>query len=110
MLAEYLATEGIEIHAGVKIERVERDGSYTVRFQQDGRTGTATAEQLLVATGRRANTEGFGLAGGTVGKFRRARRGLLLDQFARREFGGIPREFAPGRLAAVLGGWKQVAW
>ena len=69
-LAEYLAAEGMEIHAGVTIERVERNGSYTVRFQQDSRAGTVTAEQLLVATGRRANTEGFGLAeaGVTLGK------------------------------------------
>ncbi len=69
-LAEFLAAEGMEIHAGVTIEAVERNGRYTVRFQQDSRAGTATAEQLLVATGRRANTGGFGLAevGVTLGK------------------------------------------
>ena len=69
-LAEYLAAEGMEIHAGVTIERVERNGSYTVRFSQDDRASTATAEQLLVATGRRANTKGFGLddVGVTLGK------------------------------------------
>ncbi len=69
-LAEYLTAEGMEIHAGVTIERVERNGSYTVRFQHDGRGGTATADQLLVATGRRANTKGFGLedVGVTLGK------------------------------------------
>ena len=60
-LAEYLATEGMEIHAGVTIKRIERNGSYTVRISQDGRARTVTAEQLLVATGRRANTKGFGL-------------------------------------------------
>ena len=66
-LAELLAAEGMEIHTGVTIERVERNGTYTVRFSQDG---TVTAEQLLVATGRRANTEGFGVdeVGVTLGK------------------------------------------
>ena len=69
-LAEYLAAEGMEIHAEVTIERIERNGSYTVRLSQDGRAETVTADQLLVATGRRANTEGFGLdeVGVTLGK------------------------------------------
>ncbi len=69
-LAEYLVAEGMEIHAGATIEGVERDGGYTVRFSQDGRADSVTAEQLLVATGRRANTSGFGLdeAGVTLGK------------------------------------------
>ncbi len=69
-LAEYLAAEGMGIHVGVTIEHVQRNGSYTIRFSQDGRADTVTAEQLLVATGRRANTGGFGLdeVGVTLGK------------------------------------------
>ena len=69
-LAEYLAAEGMEIHTGVTIEGVEGNGSYTVRLSQDGHAETVTADQLLVATGRRANTEGFGLdeVGVTLGK------------------------------------------
>ncbi len=69
-LTEYLAAEGMEIHAGVTIERVERNGSYAVHLSDQGRASTVTAEQLLVATGRRANTNGFGLdeVGVTLGK------------------------------------------
>ena len=69
-LAEYLAAEEMVIHTGITIERVERNGSYMVRFGEDGRVETVSAEQLLVATGRRANTEGFGLeeAGVSLGK------------------------------------------
>ncbi len=69
-LAEYLAVEGMEIHTGVEIGRVERNGSYTVQFSKNARPGTTSAEQLLVATGRRANTRGFGLegVGMTLGK------------------------------------------
>ena len=69
-LAEYLTAEGMEIHAGVAIERVERNGTYTVRFGREDHTGTATAEQLLVATGRRANAQ-------TTGDQRRASNGLM---------------------------------
>jgi len=60
-LAEYLANEGMEIRAGLTIEQVKRNEHYTVRFSQNGRTDTVTADHLLVATGRHANTHGFGL-------------------------------------------------
>jgi mercuric reductase len=70
-LGAFLAAEGLDVHAGISIERVARTGDgYTVRFRKDGRENTAVAEQLLVATGRRANTRGFGLedSGVTLGK------------------------------------------
>ncbi len=69
-LGGYLAAEGLHIHAGVTIERVERTDCYAVHFRFGDRSGRATAEQLLVATGRRANTKGFGLETGgvTLGK------------------------------------------
>ncbi len=70
-LGEYLREEGLEVHAGVQIEQVGRAGDrYTVSFQDGGKTRAVRAEQLLVATGRRANTMGFGLetVGVTLGK------------------------------------------
>lgn len=70
-LAGHLRHEGLTVHLGVEIVRVERtDGRYTVLLTHDGVTHTATAEQLLVATGRRPNTGGFGLAesGVSLGK------------------------------------------
>ncbi|MEW5916697.1 MAG: mercury(II) reductase [Gemmatimonadota bacterium] len=62
-LANYLRGEGLAIDTSATITHVEsaREGR-TVRFRsQDGETRTVRAEQLLVATGRRANTNGFGL-------------------------------------------------
>lgn len=70
-LGAFLAAEGLDVHAGVSIEQVARTGDGDgVRFRKDGRENTAVAEQLLVATGRRANTRGFGLedSGVTLGK------------------------------------------
>jgi pyruvate/2-oxoglutarate dehydrogenase complex dihydrolipoamide dehydrogenase (E3) component len=56
LLQAALEAEGVEIRVGVQIERVE-DG---VRIHLGG--GEAIeAERLLVATGRRANTDGLGL-------------------------------------------------
>ncbi|MBI2401393.1 MAG: mercury(II) reductase, partial [Gemmatimonadetes bacterium] len=70
-LGDYLQEEGLEVYAGVQIEQVARAGDgYTVSFKDGGKTRAVRAEQLLVATGRRANTKGFGLdtAGVTLGK------------------------------------------
>jgi mercuric reductase len=70
-LADYLREEGLDILAGAKIERVSRSADgYSVDVMLDGRNQTFRSEQLLVATGRRANTKGFGLeeAGIELGK------------------------------------------
>jgi mercuric reductase len=61
-LGDYLRSEGIEVHTDIQIDRVSRasDG-YAVQFRDGHEERTARASQLLVATGRRANTAGFGL-------------------------------------------------
>jgi mercuric reductase len=57
-----LEAEGIEIHTGVKVTGVSRDSAgYTVRIEDGSLTGEIHADQLLVATGRRPNTEDLGL-------------------------------------------------
>ena len=66
-LTEALRAEGIEIHTGAKVTRVSRDeNGYAVEVQDGGLTGEIRAEQLLVATGRRPNTEGLGLEAADV--------------------------------------------
>ena len=70
-LAVYLREEGIEVHAGIAVRNVSgKPGGYRVEFDADGVRRTVEAEQLLVATGRRANTKGLGLdeAGIRLGK------------------------------------------
>ncbi len=66
-LGEYLRMEGLEVHTGVQIDRVSRTADrYEISYRKDGLAQLAGAEQLLVATGRRANTGGFGLAAAGV--------------------------------------------
>ncbi len=60
-LKRYLDEEGMQILPGAEIERVEFRDAYRVTFSRGGERRTAEAEQLLVATGRRANTGGLGL-------------------------------------------------
>ncbi|MFG3553891.1 dihydrolipoyl dehydrogenase family protein [Micromonospora sp. NPDC047557] len=57
--AAALRADGVEIHTGVRAERVEHDGD---RFMLHGVGGAEfTAERLLVVTGRRAHLEELGL-------------------------------------------------
>ena len=61
-LAGYLRADGLEVHAGVVIERVSRETEgYAIGFRAGGEAKLVRVEQLLVATGRRANTRGYGL-------------------------------------------------
>jgi mercuric reductase len=61
-LAGALRAEGMEIHASVKVTGISRDESgYTVRIEHGGLTEELRTEQLLVATGRKPNTEDLGL-------------------------------------------------
>ncbi|MGC8560007.1 MAG: mercury(II) reductase [Phycisphaerae bacterium] len=61
-LAGYLEAEGLEIHTGAKIERVDRsDAGVTVKAMIQGERRSITAAQILVATGRRPNTGNLGL-------------------------------------------------
>ncbi|MGH7545024.1 MAG: mercury(II) reductase [Gemmatimonadota bacterium] len=79
-LGDYLRAEGLDVFAGAHIEHVDRaGGSYTVSFTDAGETRVARAEQLLVATGRRANTAGFGLE--TVGVKLGKKGEIVVDEF-----------------------------
>jgi mercuric reductase len=61
-LRGYLEAEGMVIRPGVRITRVERIlGRYRLTFTEGQDEEVVEAEQLLVATGRRANTAGLGL-------------------------------------------------
>ncbi len=63
-LADYLRLEGLDVQIDVRVDRVSKgsDG-YGVQYHAGPDARTARAEQLLVATGRRANTAGLSLEG-----------------------------------------------
>ena len=69
-VADGLRAHGIVVHEGVRIERVDRDGPHgevTVRVAD---VGTRRADELVVAAGRRPQTDGIGveLVGGEPGR------------------------------------------
>jgi mercuric reductase len=63
-LATYLADEGIKIVSGITYESARKtdDGGVALAIARDGLPEILTAERILVATGRRSNTEALGLA------------------------------------------------
>ena len=63
LIARVFASEGIEVITGEAVERIERDGA-RIQAHLDGGRSVAAA-QLLVATGRRTDLPGLGVA--TVG-------------------------------------------
>lgn len=57
-----LEAEGIEIHTGVRVTEVRReDAGVVVRVEDGSLTGEIRASEVLVATGRKPNTEDLGL-------------------------------------------------
>lgn len=91
-LEDYLSEEGLRIVTGFQTSKVERrDGRYILSGTQNETDISFEADQLLVATGRRANTDGFGLreAGVNLGD----RGEILVDDHLRTSNPGI---FAAG--------------
>lgn len=81
-LVRALEAEGLEIHTGTRVTAVARsERGYTVSIEQGSLRGTLQAEQLLVATGRRPNSEQLGLDAAGV---RVDQRGFVtVDEFMR---------------------------
>jgi pyruvate/2-oxoglutarate dehydrogenase complex dihydrolipoamide dehydrogenase (E3) component len=74
LIADVLREEGVDVRLGTTATRASRSDSRIRLDLKDGQT--LEADQLLVATGRRANVEGFGLD--KLG-IRVERRGLVVD-------------------------------
>lgn len=101
VVARQLAADGVVLHTGVTITGAEAPaaGAKALRFRRgpDGPDETVVGDEILAATGRRANTAGLGLdaAGVEAGP-----RGVVVDDFLRTS---NPRIFAAGD---VIGQWQ----
>lgn len=80
-LAGYLTAEGLEVHTDVRVERVERGDGFVVRIRKDGQVQSKSADQLLIATGRRPNTKDMGLE--SVGVRLGGRGEIIVDEHLR---------------------------
>ncbi len=97
VLADVFAAEGIDVVTGALVNRVEaRDGKKLVYTQVDGAERSFAAAELLIATGRRANTDLLALENAEVGTNGRGQ--VEIDPTLRTT---NPRVFAAGDVTAA---------
>lgn len=81
-LTESLRAEGLEIHTSTRVTSVERTGAgVQVRIERGRLKGVMVADELLVAVGRRPNTEALGLD--VAGVKTDARGAIEVDEYMR---------------------------
>jgi mercuric reductase len=98
-LSHALEEEGVEIHTGVRVTGASRgDGGVTVRIEGGEGSRDLTADEVLVSTGRRPNTEELGLA--EAGVESDAHGFIRVDQFMRTTH---PDVFAAGDVTGGPG-------
>jgi mercuric reductase len=87
-LTGYLREEGVAVRCGVSYRRIRRtETGVALDVAVEGRAETIAAEQVLVATGRVANTAGLDLAAGGIAAD--ARGAIVVDEFLQTARGGI---------------------
>ena len=96
-LAEILREEGAEIHTGVQVLRVTRTGeAREVHFRVGARQRSVAGSHILVATGRRPNTDGLRLD--PVGVGMTGKGAIKVDDTLRTT---VPNIFAAGDAAGL---------
>ena len=60
-LTSYLKAEGIDIVCGAVYKSIRKSAAICLGYEHNGKHHDLTADEVLVATGRRANSAGFGL-------------------------------------------------
>ncbi|HHL43926.1 MAG TPA: NAD(P)/FAD-dependent oxidoreductase, partial [Hellea balneolensis] len=78
-LADYLRADGMDVICGVKYLSVEEQNGIELCYEHQGRVHSVTAQHLLLATGRKANTAGLGLD--DVGITTAANGGIVVNEF-----------------------------
>ena len=88
--------DGVHLHLGAKIQEIRsgKGGSKVVVAEEGGKTGEVSCDQLLLAVGRKPNTEGLGLEAAGV---EYDRRGVEVDDRLRTTNSRI---FAAGDIAS----------
>ena len=80
LLSELLAREGVRLITGARVLSAENPATPTVVYEKDGKQEKLSSDALLVAVGRKPNTEGLGLEDiGVVFD----RRGISVNRYLR---------------------------
>jgi mercuric reductase len=86
-LAGYLRDEGIDVICGANYTSINIENGITLSYQQDGKPQSVSAEHVMLATGRKANTAGLGLE--DMGVALAKNGGIVVDGFMQTNVPGI---------------------
>ncbi len=90
-LKQSLGKKGIEINTQAQVMSIsETDGEYTVTYTRKGKEETVTADKVLMAVGRKANTASLNLADAGI-EF--TPRGIVVNEFMQTN---VPHIYAVG--------------
>lgn len=86
-LESYLKDEGLNVHSGSTYESIKQDDGVHLQYHHDGEVRHLSAEHVLLATGRKANTAGLGLE--EMGIKLADNGGIVVDEFMQTNVPGI---------------------
>jgi len=87
-LQRYFEDEGITVVFGIAYQSIRKaEGHVSLTLTRDGENVSIDAEQVLIATGRRANVEGLGLEGCNIAVSPRG--SIIVDDYMRTTKAGV---------------------
>ncbi|PCI52874.1 MAG: mercury(II) reductase [Alphaproteobacteria bacterium] len=86
-LAGYLRDEGLNVHCGSVYQSITEDNGICLCYHHEGEVRHLSAEHVMLATGRKANTAGLGLE--KMGVKLAANGGIVVDDFMQTNVSGI---------------------
>lgn len=81
-MEELCKEKGIKINTSSKVVSIEEtiEKKYIVKFEKEGKTYTSVADKVMMATGRRANTEGLGIKNTSI-KINERNGNILVNEY-----------------------------
>jgi len=86
-LKQSLQAEGVKVLVGVRYQSITKNGNLCLAFDHGGNRHKLFAEQVLVATGRRPNSDGLGVE--EMGVELSANGGIMIDDRMRTTRNGV---------------------
>lgn len=94
VVQDAMVRDGVHLETNASIQRVStRDGARVVHFERDGESHEVVADEILVAVGRKPNTDGLDLEAAGV---EHDKKGVEVDEYLQTS---NPRIYAAGDIA-----------
>lgn len=97
-LAKFLTKQGIKFHIGAKVQKFEKAGALKKALVDlgDGKTKEFTAQEIMMATGRRPDFDGLNIEAARV---ETTKKGIIVDDTLKTSMSNI---YAAGDITGVM--------